>query len=492
MKTHQRPEIVTNADDPNAIQAISQTLRSIATLASALQGAEALGLLNAGYRPDLTLLDVMTSGMVRHEGRQRMMKGCQSRAIPTIFIEASSDAGREMRAREAGAADLMRTPISRDVVRPNAGGTRRTAGVSRFACLSGREPMVETRGARCVAGPLGRPSQILIVDDDPTAIRVLNNAVADLAECRFALRGREALEILRDFAADLILLDAAMPGLDGYATCRALKREHPDLPIIFVTAAHDPGSEVRALEAGAVDFISKPVVSQVVRARVSTHLKLKAQSDLMQAMIRSDPLTGIANRRALDEHLRVEWQRAWRHWRPLALLMIDIDHFKAYNDHYGHLAGDRCLQRVADAIVGSLGRAGDLAARYGGEEFAVLLPETHLTDAGVLAEKIGAAVRDLVIPHASSAVAECVTVSIGVAGAMPEDSGRYVRIKPAAAIGHDMFERADAALYAAKGAGRNRAICDGRGLAARSGPVQPRSDREVPAGHVNGSTENAL
>lgn len=121
MKTHQRPEIVTIADDPNAIQAISQTLRSIATLASALQGAEALGLLNAGYRPDLTLLDVMTSGMVRHEGRQRMMKGCQSRAIPTIFIEASSDAGREMRAREAGAADLMWTPISRDVVRPNAG-----------------------------------------------------------------------------------------------------------------------------------------------------------------------------------------------------------------------------------------------------------------------------------------------------------------------------------------------------------------------------------
>lgn len=429
MNTDQTPEIATIADDPNAIQALSQTLGSFMTLASALS--------------------------------------------------------------EAMAADFMRTPVKRDVVRPGAGGTRQTAELSRLACRSGPVSMLETRGARGVADCSGRPSQILIVDDDPTAIQVLNKAVADLGECRFALGGRAALEMLRDFAADLVLLDAAMPGLDGYSTCRAIKREHPDLPVIFVTAAHDPESEVRALEAGAVDFISKPVVPQVVRARVSTHLKLKAQNDLMQAMMLSDPLTGIANRRALDEHLRIEWQRARRHWRPLSLLMIDIDHFKAYNDHYGHLAGDRCLQRVADAIVGSLGRASDLAARYGGEEFAVLLPETHLTDAGVLAERIGAAVRELVIPHAPSAVAECVTVSIGVAGAMSEDSRRYVAMEPGTAMGHDLFERADAALYAAKGAGRNRVICDGRALAG-SGPIQPRPDRAVRAGHVNGSAENVL
>ena len=344
---------------------------------------------------------------------------------------------------------------------------------------------------RAAARVVHRP-QILIVDDDPLAIQVLHNVLGDLGQCCFATSGREALEILRGSAMDLVLLDAAMPGLDGFATCRGVRREHPDLPVIFVTAAHDPESEVRALEAGAVDFISKPIQPQVVRARVSTHLKLKAQNDVLQAMILSDPLTGIANRRALDEHLRVEWRRAQRHRQPLSLLMIDIDHFKAYNDHYGHLAGDRCLQRVANAIAGSAGRAGDLAARFGGEEFAVLLPETPLAEAGIAAQNISAAVRDLAIPHAFSPVAEYVTVSIGVAGEVPKLTREHRVAGTTLGVGRGLLDRADAALYVAKAAGRNCVICHEHASAARFALTKPFAEVEMTGGHTNRFPEDAL
>lgn len=333
--------------------------------------------------------------------------------------------------------------------------------------------------------------QILIVDDDPLAIQVLHNILADLGQCRFATAGEEALDSLRESAADLVVLDASMPGLNGFATCRAVKREHPDLPVIFVTAAQDPESEVRALEAGAVDFISKPVEPLVVRARVTTQLKLKAQNDLLQAMILSDPLTGIANRRSLDEHVRVEWRRAQRHRQALSLLMIDIDYFKAYNDHYGHLAGDRCLERVADGIAGTLGRAGDLAARFGGEEFAVLLPETSTSDAAVVAENIRATVQGLAIPHADSPVADYVTVSIGVAGEVPEIAGNSVATGPRGAMEQALFDRADAALYAAKAAGRNRVIGHEPTPDARSPITQAGPDRAVPIGQMIPLPEDA-
>jgi diguanylate cyclase (GGDEF)-like protein len=309
-------------------------------------------------------------------------------------------------------------------------------------------------------------AKILIVDDEPTAIQVLRKALKDMGELRYAISGQEALDLVASDPPDLILLDANMPGMDGYATCRALQEDYPDIPVVFVTASGDFADEIRALKAGASDFITKPINPPVVRARVAMHLKFKTQGDLLRDLSHRDPLTGIANRRALDERLVQEWRRAQRHHQPLALLMIDIDHFKGYNDHYGHIQGDDCLTRVAEAIAGLVNRAGDLVARYGGEEFAVLLAHTRLHEAQTLAERIRATIEALAIPHAASSTGPVVTLSIGVAECQPTLPGRaWPSSAPLAAaaerdpglhLAKDLFDRADQALYAAKQAGRNR------------------------------------
>jgi diguanylate cyclase (GGDEF)-like protein len=313
-------------------------------------------------------------------------------------------------------------------------------------------------------------ARILIVDDDPAAIEVVAHALAGLGELCFATSGAEALSLMADDPADLVLLDANMPDLDGFATCRILRQDYPDLPVIFVTAYGEEGHEVRALAAGAVDFIHKPIKPPVVRARVGVHLQLRALNAALRVLSDCDSLTGIANRRALDDRLDQEWRRAARHGQPLGLLMIDIDHFKRYNDHYGHLQGDACLRRVAQALADTVTRAGDLAARYGGEEFAVLLPGSCLTAAAALGARVCAAVRALDLPHAGSDAARQVTVSIGVASGVPRPvptlPGPQATSPPAAdgAAGLEciaaLLTRADRALYAAKAAGRDRVCVD--------------------------------
>jgi diguanylate cyclase (GGDEF)-like protein len=314
-------------------------------------------------------------------------------------------------------------------------------------------------------------AQILIVDDEPAAIQEMHNALQGLADMRFATGGTNALALLAAHPFDLVLLDAHMPGLDGFATCRALQRYHPDLHVIFVAASGDRGHELKALEAGALDFVSKPINPPVVRARVQVHLRLKAQTDLLRALSTRDPLTDLANRRALDERVAQEWRRAARLSLPLSLLLADLDHFKAYNDHYGHMQGDDCLRAVSAALTQTVGRAGDFCARFGGEEFAVLLPTSTLTAATALADKICAAVRALGIPHVGSDTALQVTLSIGASTVYPSipraqmvsESGR----EPVSGLhlARALFDAADRALYAAKHAGRN-------GVAALA--VEPR------------------
>ena len=197
---------------------------------------------------------------------------------------------------------------------------------------------------------------------------------------------------------------------------------------------------------------------------------------MLEEKMRLDPLTNVANRRALDEHVTTQWQRAMRSQRALSLLMIDVDHFKRYNDHYGHVEGDECLRRVAQTLATMVSRADELVARYGGEEFAVLLPETEAPQALALAQKMCAAVHDMGLAHADSDTAPYVTVSIGVACLHPVfctatdlQAGNPGRATAAAldpelaqaldgALAQALFEQADAALYAAKKQGRNRAV----------------------------------
>ena len=291
--------------------------------------------------------------------------------------------------------------------------------------------------------------RLLIVDDAMENIQILNHVLGGEHEVLFARDGARALELARQHLPDLILLDAVMPGMDGYEVCAALRAspELRDIPIIFVTALTTPQDETRALEAGAVDFITKPFNVAVVRARVRTHLTLKRQSDAMRELTLTDALTGVANRRSFNDAIDNEWRRCARAQAPLSVIMVDIDHFKHYNDSFGHQAGDACLAQVADAMRSCAGRPPDLLARYGGEEFVVLLPQVGSQGAQTVAKRILAAVRELAIPHRVSPAGETVTVSLGVATTVPGE----------ASYDGDMLVRtADNALYRAKEAGRNR------------------------------------
>jgi diguanylate cyclase (GGDEF)-like protein len=291
--------------------------------------------------------------------------------------------------------------------------------------------------------------QLLIVDDQPLNIRLFHQIFHADHEVFFATNGEAALEFCKTNFPDLILLDVNMPGLNGYEVCRRLKQDERtrEIPVIFVTAQSDVSQEEEGLAAGAVDFIAKSASANVMRARVGTLITLKRQSDLLRTMARVDALTGLANRRHFDETLSSEWRRCTRSGNPLSLALIDIDHFKLFNDHYGHQAGDSCLQQVSACLKAGFARSHDLVARYGGEEFVCVMPETPLEGAEAKAQALEKAVRALRIPHDKSTVAGgIVTISLGVAVAMPT-------------VGDDcaaLILCADRSLYMAKDAGRGQ------------------------------------
>lgn len=290
--------------------------------------------------------------------------------------------------------------------------------------------------------------RILIVDDAMENIQILHAALQAEQEVLFALDGVRALELARSAQPDLILLDAVMPGMDGYAVCAALRgaADTRDIPVIFVTALKSPEDETRALDAGAADFITKPVNAAVVRARVRTQLTVKRQADALRALTLTDPLTGVANRRAFDERLLAEWRRCARAGLPVTLILADVDHFKAYNDCYGHQAGDACLVQVGAALRRGAGRSHDLVARYGGEEFAILLPQLDAAGAECVARRLMRELAGLGLPHAASPTAPQLTVSMGLRSLVPADGQGP----------ETLVAGADALLYSAKAGGRNR------------------------------------
>ncbi|MCK1791967.1 diguanylate cyclase [Pseudomonas violetae] len=267
--------------------------------------------------------------------------------------------------------------------------------------------------------------KLLIVDDQPTNIRVLHELFREDCDVFMATGGEQAISVCQTQLPDLILLDVVMEGMDGHEVCRRLKVDPmtQGIPIIFITAQHQESDEVLGLELGAVDFITKPINTTIVRARVRTHLTLKIQSDLLRSMALMDGLTGVANRRKFNEDILADWRLCFREQKPLSLILVDVDYFKRYNDHYGHPAGDGCLKSIAQALSEAVRRPYDLVARYGGEEFACVLPNTALSGAVEIAERMRERVRTLGIEHAASDVDRVVTISLGVATLTPTRDG---------------------------------------------------------------------
>lgn len=304
------------------------------------------------------------------------------------------------------------------------------------------------------------PQEILIVDDDPIVIQTLARALAGLGRLRYATRGQDAIRLALEVPPDLLLLDMNLPDMTGVEVWAQLgpRPEFQDVPLIVITGRDDDGAEEAGLAMGARDFIAKPIRPSVLAARAISQLRLKAAVDQLRQLATTDGLTGLHNRRCFDERLVRDWALTQRSRRPLALMLLDVDHFKRYNDTYGHLAGDQVLVRVAQALRSQARRPGDFVARYGGEEFVLLLPETDARGAAEVARAMLGAVTALAVPHAHG-VDGTVSASIGVV--CLDGGGDAAGGKPAGPFAplQDMARFlgcADEALYASKQAGRAR------------------------------------
>jgi diguanylate cyclase (GGDEF)-like protein len=307
--------------------------------------------------------------------------------------------------------------------------------------------------------------KVLIVDDSPTIRTALRGLVERMGHSVIeAENGKDALEIYRRDWPDLVLIDVMMPVMDGYESARQMRESRPDewVPIIFLSSKEADQDLDRAIEAGGDDYLVKPVSFVVLNAKIralqrieSTRSKLlemsrelAAANRELESLTRQDGLTGIANRRYFDSYLSAEMKRASREHQPISLILADVDYFKAYNDCYGHQAGDDCLRQVASALKSVGRRPADLAARYGGEEFAMVLPATATEGAVDVAKSLVRAIEGMSIPHVRSGVSSSVSLSQGIASIVPtHDTGTEI-----------VIELADQVLYQAKQQGRNRYI----------------------------------
>ncbi len=298
------------------------------------------------------------------------------------------------------------------------------------------------------------PSQlkqrVLIIDDQKSNLKILSDILRDEVELLLAQDGEQGVRKATEFTPDLILLDVVMPGIDGFEVIRQLKLNPLTylIPVIFITALNDVSHEEQGFLLGACDYINKPFHPASVMARVKLHLQLARQRRMLEQLANIDPLTAVANRRKYQEVLTQQWRDACRKHTCLSLVMVDVDNFKLYNDHYGHPAGDRVLQQIAMSLASELRRPFDFIARYGGEEFVIILPDTPADASFRIIECCREAVLQLQIPH--QATGGFVTISAGGYSCCPE--------QPDEAVAAFALKQADDLLYQAKRQGKNRVL----------------------------------
>lgn len=312
---------------------------------------------------------------------------------------------------------------------------------------------------------------VFLVDDQIMVGEQIRRMLADEPDIEFhsCNNPKEALEMAIEIKPTIILQDLIMPDIDGYSLVDEYRNNDitKNIPIIVLSSKENPEDKSLAFERGANDYLVKIPDRIELIARIRAHSnsyltqmqrdaayqtlrelqkELEVSNEELKKLSSLDGLTGIANRRRLDEFLKNECLRSARENTEISLILIDIDYFKPYNDNYGHLAGDGCLRKVATALSEIINRPADLVARYGGEEFGVILPNTDTKGAAKLAETLRKKIKDLAIPHEHSDVAKCITISMGVAS----------KVACEGTSPKDLINLADGALYEAKDAGRDQ------------------------------------
>lgn len=299
--------------------------------------------------------------------------------------------------------------------------------------------------------------KILLVEDSATIRYAMCNYIQAAGhETIIAESGEHALQTLDNTPVDMIIMDVEMPGLDGFETTRLIREWLGDhwIPIIFVTGKSEAASLEEGIAAGGDDYLIKPINQTILHAKIRAMERITEMRNQLAhlnqeltILSQHDSLTQLLNRRAFQDRAEELWCQATRNKKPFTLLLLDIDHFKLFNDCYGHPAGDDCIQKVAAVLLRCMNRSDDVVARYGGEEFIAFLPDTPEAGAVHMCELVRSSVENLGIKHRESSSSAMVTVSIG-ASVVTYTTGTDLS---------SQIERADKALYESKAHGRNRA-----------------------------------
>ena len=425
---------------------------------TAMSGQEALAICERA-ECDLVLLDVMMPDMDGFEGCRRLKSSTLTHHIPVVIVTALDQSSDKLRGLEAGADDFLTKPIPELALTARVRSLSRLKMVTdelRMRAVTSRDIGIESPEREALADT-GRGGRILIVDDRPASYERIAAMLSTEHEVEVETDANRALFHAADGNFDLLIISLDLENFDGLRLCsqlRSLERTR-NIPVLGVTEPDNNARMVRGLEIGVNDFLMRPIDqnellararSQVRKRRYTERLRDNVQMSIEMAI--TDALTGLFNRRYMESHVATLVEQAAARSKPLTVMVLDIDYFKSINDTHGHDAGDDVLRDFALRIKRSI-RGIDLACRYGGEEFVLVMPETDMAVAAMVAERLRRRIAAEPFSIQKGAKSVPVTISIGIAGLRDKDD-------TAASV----LKRADQALYRAKRDGRNRVVPD--------------------------------
>jgi len=427
-------------------------------VSTAMCGADALAICEKA-ECDIVLLDVMMPDMDGFEVCRRLKSNPATHHIPVVMVTALDQPSDRVMGLEAGADDFLTKPVSDIALIARVRSLARLKMMTdelRMRALTSREIGIQNPELEAIADA-GRAGRVLMVDDRPSSYERLAGMLKTQHAVDIELNPSEALFHAAEGNYDLVMVSLGLENYDALRLCsqlRSLERTR-NLPILALCDPEDNTRMMRGLEIGVNDYLTRPVDKNELSARVRTQIRKKRYTDKLRDNVQQsieaaiiDALTGLYNRRYMESHLGTLVEQAASRGKPLTALVLDIDFFKAVNDTHGHDAGDDVLREFATRIKKSI-RGIDLACRLGGEEFVIVMPETDMAVATIVAERLRRRIASEPFAVAGGAKKLDVTISIGIATLdAPDDN--------AAAI----LKRADQALYRAKRDGRNRVVAD--------------------------------
>jgi two-component system, cell cycle response regulator len=425
---------------------------------TAMSGPEALAMCRAA-QCDIVLLDVMMPDMDGFEVCRRLKADPVTHHIPVIMVTALDQPADRVRGLEAGADDFLTKPVSETALIARVRSLVRLKLVCdelRMRAATSKEIGIQDPIIQAVAES-GRNGRILLVDDRRSSYERIAATLTSEHEVDVEIDAHEALFHAAEGNYDVLIVSLGLENFDALRLCsqiRSLERTR-SLPVLVLAEPEDNARLLRGLEIGVNDYLVRPVDKNEMLARVRTQIRKKRYSERLRENVQqsiemavTDALTGLHNRRYMETHLNSLVEQAAARGKPLSVLVLDIDYFKAINDRHGHDAGDEVLREFATRVRKAI-RGIDLACRYGGEEFVVVMPETDMAVAGMVAERLRKRIASEPFPLNQPGKAIDVTISIGIAARGEADDTAAT-----------MLKRADQALYRAKRDGRNRVVAD--------------------------------